>query len=384
MLGMAKSKTKKVAKVAKKPLAKKTAAKKPATAKRTSGVAKRSARAAATSGAKANAKASAKKKATAFDETSIEATTEARFNWPDVTRRIGAPSNDDIGLYAVRETPTDLVERGRQIRSEKILTDYLRWLGQIADDLAHAGASKTIPGFSLGMLRVAASDGQRLRNVTQELETSSGSRAAEDASTSGDAKAQFELGLGRRDALRAALRVAAENAAGRDKVAVAYGTAKNATKLKTALNALVAIARSWMKSGGNAAERLEAGGVTSALLAETERLARTIQDTGDRASGARTTSEVSQRDLDIQDGICLVHMEHLIEMFGVAYASNPTVPHLVPIATRSYFGHRSAKAGDDQGSSGGGDSPPGSQPGATAPGVAAPVVDEDRRTPVRT
>jgi len=60
----------------------------------------------------------------------------------------------------------------------------------------------------------------------------------------------------------------------------------------------------------------------------------------------------------------LVHMEHLMEIFGAGYAADPRVPHLVANATRSYFGHRSAKAAQEP-------VDPGADTSGTAAGTAS-------------
>src|SRR5690606_33251742 len=97
-----------------------------------------------------------------------------------------------------------------------------------------------------------------------------------------------------------------------------------------------------------------------------------------KAAAARPAGQkVTSGDLDRADGINLILLEQIVRVFERANEQDPTIPRLVPIATRRLFS-RSAKkkaaeaAGSD--SSGGGTPGGGSTPGG---GGATPEDAED-------
>lgn len=277
-------------------------------------------------------------------ESTVAATQEATVTWEDLTARIGAPSAGDVDLYAVDDPVDELIGRGRQIRSSKILTDFKRWAGQVADDVARKGPTLKIKGFSVGLLRVAVADGTKLRAMLESQDAGTRSQGIAQGSEGIAATTAFDRGTTARDELAAALRTAYKSdKAALKRVDVAYGSAKDAPSLASALLALVKVARGELgQKASKPAARLADGGVDEAYLAGLESLAAEIKTTGEKAKGPRTGHTVTQADLDTQDGVCLVHMERFRELFGPAHDSDPRVPHLVPIATRSFFSRKAS------------------------------------------
>ena len=275
----------------------------------------------------------------------VDATQEATTTWPDVLRRLGPPTADDLELYSITETPKQLAKRGREIRTSKVLTDLVRWLGQIADYTARTRSTSAIVGFDLGMARVAAADGSKLQDMLATFDGAARAQSATKSANTTSAESALDRGSEERDALAASLQAAfASNPAGRAETAAAYGTAKLAPDLAAALGALEKIARREVDKKTVAGKRLVRGGVTADYLKGVTALAKEVADAGTRAKGARSTGEVTQADLDTQDGRCLAQMEQWIPLFDAAHARDTRVPKLVPISTLSYFGKRATHA----------------------------------------
>ena len=53
---------------------------------------------------------------------------------------------------------------------------------------------------------------------------------------------------------------------------------------------------------------------------------------------------MSQSELDLQDGICLAHMEKMKRIFDAGHARDRRIQLLVPISTRSLLGTRTRRA----------------------------------------
>ena len=265
---------------------------------------------------------------------------EPTYTWENVLPAIGPPSKDELALFTIEASDAELADDGRRIQSKKILTDMLRWLGTLSDDLAQGGASTRALGFSPELLRVVAHEASTLRDRVISHEGQQRERAASREGNAGGAQDRRDRAFQVRDQLHAALRSAANgNKALLRALATAYGSAKEDGLLADALVAQEALARTWLEGGDNAGKRLAAGKVTPKMLGEVTALAVDLRAAGTQASGPRARAAVTQADLDVQDGRCLHHMDHLIEIFEAAHAADPRAPRLVPIATRSFFVH---------------------------------------------
>ena len=55
---------------------------------------------------------------------------------------------------------------------------------------------------------------------------------------------------------------------------------------------------------------------------------------------------MSQADLDLQDGICLAYLERMMKIWNGAHEKDPSIPQLLPIATRPIFAPTTKKKKD--------------------------------------
>ena len=273
--------------------------------------------------------------------------TMVALTWDGVGAALGAPTDVDRDMYAVDLDPDERLGLGRRITSAKILTDLLRWSGDIAAWLGRTPAAEVgkLVGFSVGHVRVAFAEGLRLRSMLARFE---GRAAAAEVEQGG-----ADVGVDRAakavrqdyDVLYTALEHATKrNAVLRGMVTTAYSKAVTPRPLAAAVALLVPLAREALRGkDARVAARLAHEQVTLELVAALELGGKALEVAG--AQSARAVGGVTERDLDLQDGTCLTHMQWLYDFFGNLHDRDPSAPHLVANATRSFFGpHARGKA----------------------------------------
>lgn len=277
-------------------------------------------------------------------DTTPAVSTAPTYGWAEVVRRAKPPTDSELALYSVQVAPDLLRIEGARISSDRILTDALRWSGQLIDFTTSAPADlqREVRGFSLGLLRVFVAEGHRLYEMNQRFQAAksvrkAGARIDQAAATSSRKLAQ---------AYRRQLVVTIKSAAQQDGAILrSVAEAQGALDLSAALHALVALTRTLTAAAASlVGQRLILGGVDDAYLGTIETLATQAADNGTRITGPKKSTPVSQGELDVQDGICLALMDQLLLLFDAAHAINPKIPALIPIATRLYFGSRKSVA----------------------------------------
>lgn len=267
--------------------------------------------------------------------------TEPTYTWEPLLAAVPPPIAEASALYALTDEPADLIETGARIRSEKILTDLVRWGGQVAEFMPKATAAqrRLLLGYSDAFFSVTVHEGAKLRSMLASREGGVDEREAARLAVLGAASQAQSEGMDERDRLSTALRgLQRYDKTLRERVDLARGTAGDATELVRSLRALVALARTLLAEPASiVAKQLVDGGVTDDELTDIAAVADTVETTAAAAAGARAQSPISQADLDRQDGTCLAHMGRLMRIFNGAHDKDPAIPHLVAIATRRIF-----------------------------------------------
>lgn len=261
--------------------------------------------------------------------------------WSSLLALVPPPSAADAELYAVELPPTDLVERGANIRSEKILTDIVRIAGQVAEFWNHAETTQKrhLLGFSWPLLQVLVHSGKKLADMVATRNAHHDEREANRSAAFAIADETYKQGMDERDRLVVALEAVESLSPGLEaRIAAARATVHDHDSLANSLQALIKLARELLSvPQSRVARQLTDGGVTTAELNTLETLATNVKSAGEQASGARTQGNVSQSDLDLQDGTCLAHLERVMRIFNRAHERDASIPRLVPIATRRMF-----------------------------------------------
>jgi hypothetical protein len=75
---------------------------------------------------------------------------------------------------------------------------------------------------------------------------------------------------------------------------------------------------------------------------ELDHASEAVRGSEAKARRRSAVARVTQAQLDRQDGINIVLLGQIIRSFEHAHDRDPTIPRLVPIATRRLFSHRAA------------------------------------------
>ena len=270
--------------------------------------------------------------------------TEPTHTWEALLAAVPAPTPEASALYALTAAPADLIEAGSRIRSEKILTDLVRWGGQVAEFLPKVTTAqrRLLLGYSDGFFRVTVHAGAKLHGMLASRTGNVDDREAERLAIIGAAAQAYSDGMDERDRLTTALEgLRRYDSSLQDRIDLAHGSISDAEGLARSLRALSKLSklgRALLEDPASiVAKQLVDGGVTSEELGDIEATADDVRSTAAAATGARTQGPVTQADLDQQDGTCLAHMGRLMRIFNGAHAKDPSIPHLVPITTRRVF-----------------------------------------------
>lgn len=258
------------------------------------------------------------------------------YTLTQLVQLLGAPSDADRVLFAVTEDTATMQEMGAKMASNRILTDGERWLGQVYTAQKELAAdTQPIPA---ALLRVTLAELQKLSayqtNAKSDKATQEQARAvaiteAREARTSLLADRQKVLTL-----LRTAARGDATLLAAIESI---VGTVETPVGLQVSVQQLLQLARTWIAVGGLAGQRLRVLRVTDAEIARIHEAAGAYVELQARADGARTALPVTQTEIDIQDGICLVLLTELYRLSKALRLQDLSVPALHPIALRSFF-----------------------------------------------
>jgi hypothetical protein len=272
---------------------------------------------------------------------STQISTGATHTWEALVKAVSEPTQAQLELYAVSTAPAALIERGSHIRSEKIRTDLVRLCGIAAEFYPKATAAqrRLLLGFSSALLSVTVHSGVKLGKLLEQRGSTVEDREANLAADTTTAETTYQEGMDERDRLATALETAVE---GNTTLETRLNSARNRVtdhpSLTTSLLALVKLGRELLlDKTSRAGRQLADGGLTTAELDEAKALADRVKSSGANATGARTQGTVSQADLDLQDGVCLAYQERMMKIWNGAHERDPSIPQLLPIATRALF-----------------------------------------------
>jgi hypothetical protein len=125
----------------------------------------------------------------------------------------------------------------------------------------------------------------------------------------------------------------------RKEVDDAAGTAETPASLGRGLGALAALTRKLIAHKRDAiAARAKAARLSEDYAKQLEAAAEEVLAADQAASAPRTAARINQGNLDRADGVNLHLLGEIIHTFDAAHELDPSVPRLVPIATRRLLG----------------------------------------------
>jgi hypothetical protein len=274
-------------------------------------------------------------------ETSNPPTTATTHTWDALVKAVSDPTPAQLALYRIRISPAALIERGSHIGSEKIRTDMVRLCGIAADfyPTATPAQRRLLLGFSSAQLSVTVHAGVKLGTLLGVRDSTVGDREAHLAANTTTAATLYKEGMDERERLGTAIEIAVD---GDPTLETRLNSARKRVSdhetLSDSLLALVKLGRGLLSDKASpAGQQLAEGGLTEAELDGATVLAAKVESSGANAAGARKQGAVSQADLDLQDGVCLTYLERMMKVWNGAHDRDPSIPQLLPIATRSIF-----------------------------------------------
>lgn len=291
--------------------------------------------------------------------------TESTLTLAEIRDALGDPDAGAAAAILEGATEAELVAQGRRIASRHILSDMRRIYAGAHDFWGHATPAQKarLRGFTPGLLSVAVARAQLLDRMAADHTARTDGQGTAREARDREAKAAFDGAIALRDQAVRVLR----GVAGRDPqllsaVDVAAGTAETGEKLATGVERLAALGGKWLAAKkGPLAERARLMQLDAAYVTELESAAERLKGAAEKATARSGGSKVTQGALDAEDGANLLLLGHIVQVFEAAHDLDPTIPRLVPIATRRLLAPYSPRAkgnGEAPVEGGGGAAPP--------------------------
>jgi hypothetical protein len=268
----------------------------------------------------------------------------------DIGDALGKPDPALLDALLEGTTDTQLVDKGRQIASSRVLTD-LRRIYAIAHTF-WASASKDqrdkLRGFTPELLAVAVDQALSLDAMWKEHEDRGQEQGATRATAEAALSEVFTQALTLRDqAYNVLLGVAGSSKSAQEEVAQAVGTAEDAAALTRGLGQLAALGKRYLaEKKGAIATRAKLLQLDAAYVGRIEETATALSKAAQAAAARPAGQKVTLGALNRADGINIHLLTLIIRAFEGGHEQDPTIPRLVPIATRRLFDRSSRKKTD--------------------------------------
>lgn len=251
-----------------------------------------------------------------------------------------APDRAALDGLLTEEARAAFAAQGAEIASSKVLVDATRIFSLAHAFLASASAGQqaALVGFSPEFLALAVDAARRLRDLSAGTGTGASAEAATFAEREAKLRTASSRALGLRDQAQTVLiGLVGPASEARARVKKSVGTADTSENLAAGLERLAALGRELLadKKGAPAAvARLRK--ITPAYFDKLDEAARELRDVA-AACSAPARTRPAQGELDLLDGLNLYFILEISRAFESAHELDPTIPRLLPIATRRLF-----------------------------------------------
>lgn len=273
--------------------------------------------------------------------TAAPSASERAYTLAQLVDRHGGPDGTtEAQVFArVGAGRAELAALGAQVATARISTEAARIYGQVSDFWPGASAAQrqALRGFSDTLLRLcvwSAWQGDRLWTARDQEQTAARAQQGTRVTTA-DGVRSHALTL--RDQWRTTLRMVSGGAPVLDDaIAAAYGTLETPGRLAEAIRRLAALGEAWQRDKA-LAPRCSDAGIDAAFVADTRAFAATIEPTLTAGQAVRESPRVAQAEVDLWDGVNLLLLDRVLDLFAVATRLDPMVPRLQPISLRNWF-----------------------------------------------
>ena len=273
--------------------------------------------------------------------TAAPSASERAYTLAQLVDRHGGPEGTtEAQVFArVGAGRAELAAIGAQVATARISTEAARIYGQVSDFWPGASAAQrqALRGFSDTLLRLcvwSAWHGDRLWTARDQEQTAARAQQGTRVTTA-DGVRSHALTL--RDQWRTTLRlVSGGTPVLDDAIEAAYGTLETPGRLAEAIRRLAALGEAWQRDKA-LAPRCSDAGIDAAFVADTRAFAATIEPTLAAGQAVRESPRVAQAEVDLWDGVNLLLLDRVLDLFAVATRLDPMVPRLQPISLRNWF-----------------------------------------------
>ncbi|KYF71321.1 hypothetical protein [Sorangium cellulosum] len=291
----------------------------------------------------------------------IEETDDHLPTLESLADRLGTPEPGLLESLLDGTSESQLVERGRQIASSRVLTDVRRLYATAHACWSSASKEKRerLRGFSPELLALAVEQALALERLLDAHESAGQKKDATRATRDAALRETLSRALLLRDQAYEVLRgVGGSGKEAREALAQAVGTAEDPAALARGLVQLAALGNRYLvQKKGPLAVRARLMRLDKDYVERLEGTAREVTQAAKTAAARPAGQKVTAGDLDRADGINLILLEQIVRVFERANEQDPSIPRLVPIATRRLFSRRTRKkvtGAPSDGASGGG------------------------------
>ncbi|WP_437734211.1 hypothetical protein [Sorangium sp. So ce1335] len=277
----------------------------------------------------------------------IEETDDNLPTLESLADRLGKPEPGLLEALLDGTSESQLVERGRQIASSRVLTDVRRLYATAHACWSSASKDKRekLRGFSPELLALAVEQALALERLLDAHESAGQKRDATRATKDAALRETLSRALLLRDQAYEVLRgVGGSGKEAREGLAQAVGTAEDPAALARGLTQLAALGKRYLaQKKGPLAVRARLMRLDQDYVERLEETAREVAQAAKTAAARPAGQKVTAGDLDRADGINLILLEQIVRVFERANEQDPAIPRLVPIATRRLFSRRTRK-----------------------------------------
>jgi len=267
-----------------------------------------------------------------------------------LARALGPADAGALQAILAGHDEQDLVKLGSSIHTSRIVTDVARLYGEAHEFWSQAAEQqkKKLKGFSQPLLALAVQQALSLEMLLEQRQSTGQQEGARTAVSEEEARKTSSRGITLRDQAYTALRESAgRQGTHRAELDATVGTAETPDALATGLEGLATLLGRWLTEGGDLGLRLSLASLDDAYAQELSGAARDIRATSAATHRRPASNKVTQSQLDREDGVSVLLLGQIIRAFERAHDLDPTIPRLVPIATRRLFSRRSPRKAPD-------------------------------------
>lgn len=265
--------------------------------------------------------------------------TESTHTLADLSKTLGAATEDELRAYFHGVDDAYPVAWGREIATPRIATDAPHIVGDalVFIDKASETQLASLAATSRDTLRLAVAAAMRaeaLYRARKQSLKSSRNKQGEQVALSDQT---VVTAIARETVLHGVLaKIACGTEPYASRVAAAYSKSEVPADVCVALDALIELGRQMLKDKNpGVVARRKTTRLSTAWLDEATTVSSTLAAAAERANAVRTVPEVTQPEVDLRDGWALMLLDEIVRAFDTAHDADATIPRISVYSLRN-------------------------------------------------